>query len=78
MHEEAKMLSFLLNNLLKVAENPEHKHNPRHYSKDPEYKYSNVNTKEFKRGIPAPDVNMHRPQGDAVPLHRGNFPNWRP
>ena len=36
---------------------------PRHYSKDPEYKWSDQRTQAFKKEIPAPDV----PPGDQPP-----------
>ena len=68
MHREAKMMNFLLNNILKVAEDPEHKHNPRHYSKDPEYKHSSDRLQRFKRSFPAPDVSMLRPPHPGRPV----------
>ena len=79
--EEAEMTNFLLNALLKTAEStdqdPYHYH-PRHYTHDPEYNFSDARTKEFKRGVPAPDVHFWRPQGDDAAPSRGNFPGWEP
>ena len=79
--EEAEMTNFLLNALLKTAastdEKPYH-YNPRHHTRDPEFKYSGDEMKEFKSGFAAPDTNFWRPQGDDMPPHRGNFPGWRP
>ena len=73
----AEYTNFLLKALLKTASSTEddpYNYHPRHFSKDPEYKWDSERKQEFKRGFPAPDVSMLRPQGDAVPPHRGNYP----
>ena len=79
--KEAQMSNFLMNALLKTAAStdtePYHYH-PRHHTNDPEYGFSGPRVRTFKKGFPAPDVHFWRPQGDAVPPHRGNFPDWDP
>ena len=74
MVAEAQLTNTLLEAIAKQS-NPGIQ--PRHYTNDPEYAFSNDRTKEFKRGFPAPDVNFLRPQGAGLPPSRGNYPNWR-
>ena len=50
-------------------------YDPRHYSKDPEYQWSDPRTQRFKREIPAPDVHYFAPPGDE-PTHQSNFPGY--
>ena len=79
--DEAQLSNFLMNSLLKTAAStdtePYHYH-PSHPPNDPEYGFSGPRVRTFKKGFPAPDVHFWRPQGDAVPPHRGNFPDWDP
>ena len=78
--KEAETMNYLLHNLLKSASAPAdkpHQYHPRHFSKDPEYKWSSQRTQEFKQGFAAPDFSLLRPQGEVEPPHRGNFPDWR-
>ena len=70
-------MNYLLHQILKTASSTDEKpynYHPRHHTKDPEYRWDNATTQEFKRGFPAPDVSMLRPQGEDVPPHRGNYP----
>ena len=53
--------------------NPYH-YDKRHYTKDPEYRWETQERQEFKKGFPAPDVSMLRPQADDLPPHWGNYP----
>ena len=79
MFKEAETMNYLLNQILKTSSASEDKpynYHPRHHTKDPEYRHSSARAQRFKRGFPAPDVSMLRPQGDAEPTHRGNFPQW--
>ena len=79
--DEAHITNYLLNALLKTASSTDQKpyhYHPRHHTNDPEYGFSGPRVRTFKRGFPSPDVNLLRSQGDAVPPHRGNFPDWRP
>ena len=79
MYHEVQTVNRLLSHLLKTASSTENKpynFDRRHHTKDPEYAWSDERTKQFKRGFPAPDVNMLRPQGETLPPHHGNFPNW--
>ena len=76
---EVQTVNALLTQLLQTAASTESKpyhYDKRHYTKDPEYAWSDERTQQFKQGFPAPDVNFWRPQGDALPPSRGNFPNW--
>ena len=76
---EISTVNALLTQLLQTASSTEdqpYHYDKRHYSKDPEYAWSDERTQQFKQGFPAPDVNFWRPQGDALPPSRGNFPNW--
>ena len=78
---EVEGLNYLLHQLLKTASSTEAKpynYHPRHHSKDPEYAFSAPAMQEFKRGVPASDVNYWRPQGEGMPPHRGNYPGWQP
>ena len=63
--------------LLTGVQYPEDKYHydPRHYSKDPEYKWSDPRTRAFKKEIPAPDVHYFNPPGDQPPHlgMRGGF-----
>ena len=79
--DEAHITNYLLNALLKTAASTDeqpYNYHPRHHSKDPEYRFSGPRMRDFKRGFPAPDVNFLRSQGDAVPTHYGNYPEWAP
>ena len=42
-------------------------YDPRHFSKDPEYQWSDQRTQAFKKEIPAPDVHYFNPPGDQPP-----------
>jgi len=70
-------MNYLLHHILKTAassdENPHHYH-PRHFTKDPEYRWETAARQEFKRGFPAPDFTLLRPQGEDIPPHLGNYP----
>ena len=72
MFAEAETANYLLNQLLKTTsappEKPYHYH-PRHHTKDLEYKTGNARLREFKRGVPAPDVQMWR----APPYEMGPY-----
>ena len=50
-------------------------YNPRHFTKDPEYQWSDPRTQAFKKDIPAPDVHYFNPPGDQPPHlgMRGGF-----
>ena len=81
--KEGGTASHWLRELLKLLTsadpefNEQHYHyDPRHFSKDPEYKYSDERTKAFKREIPAPDVHYFAPPGDQ-PTHLGNYSRFR-
>ena len=72
-------MNYLLNQILKTASSTDDKpynYHPRHHSKDPEYKWSNDATRQFKRDVPAPDFSLLRAQGDREPPYRGNYPHW--
>ena len=76
MLKEAETLNYLMHQLLKTASATEDKpynYEPRHYSKDPEYVYSNPAMQEFKRGFPAPDTHHWRPQGPNMSPYRDNY-----
>ena len=76
MRQQTESLNYLLHQLLKTASSTEDKpynYEPRHYSKDPEYVYSNPAMQEFKRGFPAPDTHHWRPQGPNMPPYRDNY-----
>ena len=75
------MTNYLLNQMLKTMSSTEEKpyhYHPRHHENDPEFAFSDDKTQEFKKGFPAPDVNLWRPQGRGMPPSRGNFPGWEP
>ena len=75
--KEAEYTNFLLKALLKTASSTEdrpYNYHPRHFTKDPEYNWETSERQEFKRGFPAPDVSMLRPQADDLPPHWGNYP----
>ena len=76
MYKEAETMNYLLNQLVKSQGDPDYHHNPRHHSRDPEYKFSGAAKQEFKRGVPAPDTHSWRPQGDDLPPYPANFPQW--
>ena len=79
--QEAEMTNYLLNQMLKTMSSTEEKpyhYHPRHHENDPEFAFSDDKTQEFKKGFPAPDVNLWRPQGRGMPPSRGNFPGWEP
>ena len=64
LFEEAETANYLLNQILKTTaaepEKPYH-YDPRHHTKDLEYATGNERLREFKKGVPAPDVQMWRP-----------------
>ena len=63
--------------LLTGVQYPEDKYHydPRHYSKDPEFKWSDPRTQRFKKEIPAPDVHYFNPPGDQpAPRDAGRVP----
>ncbi len=74
---EVETVNTLLTQLLQTASstesNPYH-YDKRHYTKDPEYRWETQERQEFKKGFPAPDVSMLRPQADDLPPHWGNYP----
>ena len=75
-HKRMQTMNYLLHQILKTASSTEadpYNYEPRHHSKDPEYKFSDERTQEFKRGVPAPDTHFWRPQGKTLPPHRGNY-----
>ena len=65
--KEAEMTNYLLHQMLRTMSDKEtdpdmqFHYDPRHHTKDLEYKTSNARMREFKRGVPAPDVQMWRP-----------------
>ena len=76
MLQESKNMSALLTQLLKMSASTDadpYHYDKRHYSKDPEYKWSDARTQKFKRGFPAPDVNFLRSQGPAYSPYKNNF-----
>ena len=77
VRQDVEGLNYLLHQLLKTAsstdENPYHYH-PRHHTRDPEYRWETRPRQRFKRGFPAPDVSMLRPQHKSLPPHLGNYP----
>ena len=79
MLREAQNVNSLLTQLLKTSAphaegtDPYH-YDKRHYTKDPEYQWETQDRQEFKKGFPAPDVSMLRPQSDSMPPHLGNYP----
>ena len=83
MRREAKMMNYLLHQMLKtMSAEPDkpHYYHPRHHTKDPEYQHSGQRLQEFKRSVPSPDVHFWQPQGKGLPTHRGNYPRerWEP
>ena len=79
MHQEVESLNYLLHQLLKTASSTEAKpyhYHPRHHTKDPEYAFSSARQQRFKRGFPAPDVSFLRSQGEGLPPHSANYPQW--
>ena len=64
LFDEAETANYLLHQILKTTaadpDKPYH-YDPRHYSKDLEYATGNERLREFKKGVPAPDVQMWRP-----------------
>ena len=56
MRRESETMNYLLHQLLKTASSTEtdpYNYEPRHHSKDPEYKFAGERMQEFKRGVPA-------------------------
>ena len=79
MRHEAETMNYLLHQILKTASSTEsdpYHYDPRHHSKDPEYKFAGERMQEFKRGVPAPDTHFWRSQGDDLPPYPANFPKW--
>ena len=77
MLQEARLLHTVMSAMLKKQHDPSAHYDPRHFSKDPEYTFSDARTQAFKRSVPAPDVHFWRPQGPGAAPHRQNF-NVRP
>ena len=78
---EAETTNYLLHQLLKTAASTDadpYHYEPRHHSRDPEYKFESERMQEFKRGVPAPDVHFWRPPGKGAPPHLGNYPRPAP
>ena len=72
-------MNYLLHQMLKTVSSTEeqpYNYEPRHYTRDPEYRFSGDAMKEFKRAQPAADTHFWRPQGKGMPPSRGNFPEW--
>mgnify|MGYP003707240941 CR=1 FL=1 len=79
MRREAKMMNYLLHQMLKtMSAEPDkpHYYHPRHHTNDPEYGFSGPRVRTFKRGFPSPDVSFLRAQHETLPPHAGNFPAW--
>ena len=79
MRRESETMNYLLHQILKTASSTEtdpYNYEPRHHSKDPEYKFAGERMQEFKRGVPAPDTHFWRPSGRDMPPYRGNYPEW--
>ena len=77
MRKESELTNYLLQQLLKTASSTDampYNYDPRHHSRDPEYRFSGERMQEFKRGHPASDTHFWRPQGKGAPPHPGNFP----
>ena len=70
--KETRFTNMLLKALLKATVDDVH-YDPRHHTKDPEYKHSDDRTKEFKKGFNAPDTHFWRPQGESYKPYRTNF-----
>ena len=77
MRKEAETMNYLLHQLVKSQADPKYNYHPRHHSKDPEYKFSSAAKQEFKRGVPAPDVNFWNAPKN-MPPYRANYPAWEP
>ena len=77
MVKEVEHVNALLTQLLQTASSTESKpyhFDKRHHTKDPEYRWETDDRQAFKKGFPAPDVSMLRPQGRDLPPHWGNYP----
>ena len=77
MLHEAHNTNALLTQFLKMGagtEDAPYHYDKRHHTKDPEYRWETQERQEFKKGFPAPDVSMLRPQSDNLPPHWGNYP----
>jgi hypothetical protein len=77
MLHEAHNTNALLTQFLKMGagtEDAPYHYDKRHHTKDPEYRWETQERQEFKKGFPAPDVSMLRPQSGNLPPHWGNYP----
>ena len=77
LRDESELTNYLLHQLLKTASSTDadpYNYNPRHFSKDPEYRWDSQLRQRFKRGFPAPDVSLLRSQHSSLPPHWGNYP----
>ena len=58
MRRETKMMNYLLHQMLKTmsanADGKPYHYEPRHHTKDPEYKWDSEERQEFKRGFRHP------------------------
>ena len=76
MLKEVQAVGSILAQLLQSQHDENYHYDKRHHSKDPEYRWSDARTREFKKSVPAPDVHFWRPQGKSLPTHRTNFSDW--
>ena len=77
MRDESELSNYLLHQILKTAASTDadpYNYEPRHHTRDPEYRWETRPRQRFKRGFPAPDVSMLRPQHKSLPPHWGNYP----
>jgi len=75
MMQEAQTMRVILEHMLKKQHEPDAQYHPRHFSKDPEYAFSDARTQRFKRSVPSPDVHYWRPQGPGANPYQQNFGN---
>lgn len=73
MLSEARSLQTILQHMLKKQHDKSYHYDPRHYSNDPEYKYSDKRTQEFKRDVPTVDTDFWRPQAPKGNPYAANF-----
>ena len=77
MLREAVALRHLMTHMLKKQHKKDYHYDPRHYSNDPEYKYSDDATKAFKRDVPTVDTDFWRPQAPRGVPYAANFRHAR-
>ena len=65
--KDVETQNYLLHQMLKTMSQPEgeYQYQPRHYTKDKEYKSSGNTMQQFKQGFPSPDTDFWRPPGPA-------------